>query len=146
MEIRKNYGNNNNLVNIIIIIIKTFKVLIKEEKRGKSHIRQEGDQIGHVGWNFSKTGKLHIRSIGLLKKNEKKECQFKRKGGVFMPPFASFVDQTKEFKGLRPSGVVGDKKRREKRKERERKRREKEKEWKNLCVFLCLSRRTTKRT
>ncbi len=36
-----------------------------------------------------------------------------------MPPFASFVDQTKRFKGLRPSRVVGDKEKKKEEREGE---------------------------
>ena len=53
-------------MNIIIIIIKNFKVLIKEEKMGKNHIRQERETNGNVGWNFSKTRKLPIQLTGRI--------------------------------------------------------------------------------
>ena len=70
---------------IIIIIIKTFKVLIKERK---------GEQKGMSAGIFQ-NWKIAHPVDRTFEKNEKKGCRFKRKGGVFMPPFASFVDQTK---------------------------------------------------
>ena len=41
-----------------------------------------------------------------------------------MPPFASFVDQTKWLNMLRPSGVIGDKEKKGKEERGERKKRE----------------------
>ena len=55
--------------------------------------------MGMSAGNFPKTGKLFIRSTGPLKILKKKRCQFKWQGGVFMPPIASFVDQTRGDKG-----------------------------------------------
>ena len=56
-----------------------------------------------------------------------------------MSPFASFVDQTKEFNVWQPSGVVGDKKNKGKEEIRERKKREKEKERKTIVLALVLA-------
>ena len=64
-----------------------------------------------------------------IDKNKKSSSRFKWGGNMFWPPFASFVDQTKGIKGLRPSGVVGDKKKKRKEKKKEeRERRENVKE------------------
>ena len=63
-----------------------------------------------------------------------------------MPPFASFVDQTKGYNELRPSGVVGDKEKKGKEERRERKKKEKVKEVSLGVLLLCLPRGTTKRT
>ena len=100
----------------------------------------------------SDSGILVIRSTACegsgrldLDKNWKKGCRFKRKGGTFRPPLASFVDQTKGFKMWWPFGVMGGKQERKKKEEgRERKRREKENERRTSYLFLCLPRRTTK--
>ena len=56
-----------------------------------------------------------------------------------MPPFASFVDQTKGLNELRPSRVVGDKEKKGKEEIRERKRREKEKEKRTSVLALVLA-------
>ena len=50
------------MINIIIIIIKTFEVLIKGRKEEKHYIRQKGA----YRLDFSKTGKLAIRSTGRI--------------------------------------------------------------------------------
>ena len=81
---------------INIIVIEVLRFLIKD----KNHIRQKEGKQRACRLDFFQ--KLEICSSGRLdpyapvdqtfEKFEKKGCRFKRKCGVFMPPFPSFID------------------------------------------------------